>query len=271
MAGETPRRGRRPRRRARAGARDRGRDRVDRESRRLSRAPTGGGRARRVADRALRRDRRRAASRLGDVDDAAGLAGDRDDRRRRRLAPGDFRATVRAAVPVAHSRRGRGAPVRACVFPRAPAFPHAQAPRRPDPDRALFERRVEIVADIGYDGRIAAAEWGSVIPPMLPLLREGRAGRRAHRAGSSALDALLASRGYVGDRPRRERAARRDDARGRRATDEQRCASRGAPLPVALAALMLAPLPALAADVPFLTGRVVDNAEILTPATRASG
>ena len=63
---------------------------------------------------------------------------------------------------------------------------------------ARFERRVEVVADIGYDGRIAAAEWGSVIPPMLAPLREGRADD-ALVAGLDALDALLASRGFVGD------------------------------------------------------------------------
>ena len=63
---------------------------------------------------------------------------------------------------------------------------------------ARFEHRVEVVADIGYDGRIAAAEWGSVIPPMLPLLREGRADD-ALVAALDALDALLASRGFAGD------------------------------------------------------------------------
>lgn len=63
---------------------------------------------------------------------------------------------------------------------------------------ARFEHRVEVVADIGYDGRIAAAEWGSVIPPMLPHLKDGRADD-ALVAGLDALDALLASRGFAGD------------------------------------------------------------------------
>jgi uncharacterized membrane protein len=63
---------------------------------------------------------------------------------------------------------------------------------------ARFEHRVEVVADIGYDGRIAAAEWGSVIPPMLAPLREGRADD-ALVAGLDALDALLGARGFVGD------------------------------------------------------------------------
>ena len=63
---------------------------------------------------------------------------------------------------------------------------------------ARFEHRVELVADIGHDGRVAPAEWGSVIPPMVPLLQQGRA-EDALVAGLDALDALLASRGYAGD------------------------------------------------------------------------
>ena len=62
---------------------------------------------------------------------------------------------------------------------------------------ARFEHRVEVVADIGYEGRVAPAEWGSVIPPMVPWLREGRA-EDALIAGLDALDALLATRGFAG-------------------------------------------------------------------------
>ena len=62
---------------------------------------------------------------------------------------------------------------------------------------ARFEHRVELVADIGFDGRVAAVEWGGVIAPMAPLLREGRA-EDAIAAGLDALDALLASKGYAG-------------------------------------------------------------------------
>jgi uncharacterized membrane protein len=62
---------------------------------------------------------------------------------------------------------------------------------------ARFEHRVELIADIGFDGRVAASEWGSVIPPMVPFLREGRADD-ALIAGLDALDALLASRGFAG-------------------------------------------------------------------------
>lgn len=62
---------------------------------------------------------------------------------------------------------------------------------------ARFEHRVELVADIGFDGRVAADEWGSVIAPMVPLLREGRA-EDALLAGLDALDALLASKDFAG-------------------------------------------------------------------------
>lgn len=61
-----------------------------------------------------------------------------------------------------------------------------------------FEHRVEVIADIGFDGRVAAAEWGSVIPPMVPLLREGRP-HDALLAGLDALDGLLQQRGFAGD------------------------------------------------------------------------
>jgi len=63
---------------------------------------------------------------------------------------------------------------------------------------ARFEHRVELVADIGFDGRVAAGEWGSVIAPMVPLLREHRADD-AIAAGLDALDALLASKGFSGN------------------------------------------------------------------------
>lgn len=63
---------------------------------------------------------------------------------------------------------------------------------------AKFEHRVEVIADIGYDGRIAASEWESVIPPMVPLLRGDRP-HEALLAGLEALDRLLASRGFSGD------------------------------------------------------------------------
>ena len=116
------------------------------------------------------------------------------------------------------------------------------------------------MADIGFDGRIAAAEWGSVIPPMVPLLREGRADD-ALIAGLDALDALLTARGFAGDGARVQRAPRCDDARGR-GRPVSTLASRARL--AALVALAAASCVALAADVPYLTGRVVDNANVLS-------
>jgi putative membrane protein len=79
-----------------------------------------------------------------------------------------------------------------------------------------FERRVEIVADIGFDGRIGEPEWRSVIARMTPLLATG-AVAAALRQGLSRLDELLAAKGLRGaaaggnelaDRPIEERGAR---------------------------------------------------------------
>ncbi|MFO1284637.1 MAG: TPM domain-containing protein [Burkholderiales bacterium] len=62
---------------------------------------------------------------------------------------------------------------------------------------ARFEHRVELVADIGFDGRVGSHEWQTVIPPMIGPLSEGRVDE-AFAAGLAALDALLASRGFAG-------------------------------------------------------------------------
>ena len=62
---------------------------------------------------------------------------------------------------------------------------------------SLFERRVEIVADTGFGGRIAEAEWKAVIARMTPHLRN----RRPFDALSEALtavEALLAAKGFAG-------------------------------------------------------------------------
>jgi uncharacterized membrane protein YgcG len=124
---------------------------------------------------------------------------------------------------------------------------------------ARFEHRVEVVADVGYEGR-SPRRVGQHHPADAAAAARGpgrrRAGRGARRARRAALVARLRRR-----RTRAQRASRRDDARGR-----------GRPMiaivrpfrVVALAALLLAPLAALAADVPYLTGRVVDNANILS-------
>jgi putative membrane protein len=61
-----------------------------------------------------------------------------------------------------------------------------------------FERRVVVLPDAFYRGRIAAAEWEAVVDRMTPLLRQGRAAD-AFTAGLSALEGLLAGKGIVAD------------------------------------------------------------------------
>ncbi|MEO8739893.1 MAG: TPM domain-containing protein [Casimicrobiaceae bacterium] len=78
-----------------------------------------------------------------------------------------------------------------------------------------YERRVEIVADIGFDGRIGESEWRSVIARMTPLLAAD-ATAKALQAGLARLDELLAAKGVHGvpaggnelaNRPIQERGA----------------------------------------------------------------
>jgi putative membrane protein len=63
---------------------------------------------------------------------------------------------------------------------------------------SLFERRVEIVADSGFTGRVSAAEWTDVIARMTPHLR-GRRPVEAVKEALAAIDALLAAKGFRGD------------------------------------------------------------------------
>lgn len=60
---------------------------------------------------------------------------------------------------------------------------------------ARFERKVELVADCGFRGRIAPAEWGAVIDATTTGLSRGE-GARAVLAGLDRLEALLIERGY---------------------------------------------------------------------------
>jgi putative membrane protein len=62
---------------------------------------------------------------------------------------------------------------------------------------SLFERRVEIVADTGFDGRVADADWHSVIGRMTPHLRNGRP-FEALRDALTAIESLLASKRFAG-------------------------------------------------------------------------
>ena len=72
------------------------------------------------------------------------------------------------------------------------------APRQ---DRALFERRVVVVPDVAWRGRVSTAEWGAVVERMTPLLAGDRI-VEAFGAGFDAIGALLASKGASGGRAR---------------------------------------------------------------------
>jgi putative membrane protein len=61
---------------------------------------------------------------------------------------------------------------------------------------SLFERRIEILADTGFNGRIGEPDWHGVVARMTPLLEHGKAAE-ALREGLSALEALLADRGFA--------------------------------------------------------------------------
>lgn len=61
---------------------------------------------------------------------------------------------------------------------------------------SLFERRVEIIADTGFAGRVADADWQAVIARMTPHLRNRRP-FEALRASIAAVEELLAARGYT--------------------------------------------------------------------------
>jgi putative membrane protein len=61
---------------------------------------------------------------------------------------------------------------------------------------SLFERRVVVVPDVGFRGRVDAAEWGAVVERMTPALASGRTGE-AVEAGLAALEELLARKGFA--------------------------------------------------------------------------
>jgi len=64
---------------------------------------------------------------------------------------------------------------------------------------ARFERRVELVADHGHDGRIAADEWRTVVDAATAGLARGD-GAAALLAALDRLEALLASHGFAASR-----------------------------------------------------------------------
>ena len=62
---------------------------------------------------------------------------------------------------------------------------------------SLFERKVVILADEGFDGRIDAPDWGAVTRRITLLLRH-RTTAIALRAGLDAMEAMLLERGFAG-------------------------------------------------------------------------
>jgi len=62
---------------------------------------------------------------------------------------------------------------------------------------SLFERKVVILADEGFDGRIDAPDWGALTRRITLLLRH-RTTAIALRAGLEAMEAMLLERGFYG-------------------------------------------------------------------------
>jgi putative membrane protein len=60
---------------------------------------------------------------------------------------------------------------------------------------SLFERKIEIVPDTGFQDRVSAADWHSVIARMSPKLR-GRRPADALQEGLDAVEALLHAKGF---------------------------------------------------------------------------
>ena len=58
-----------------------------------------------------------------------------------------------------------------------------------------FERRIDILPDIGLHARVTEAEWDSVIARMAPRLREARP-FHALQDGLNAIESLLVSKGF---------------------------------------------------------------------------
>ena len=68
---------------------------------------------------------------------------------------------------------------------------------------SAFERRVEILADIGLDGRVAEGEWPTVVDAMTPSLA-GANPADAFTRGLGRLEASLAEKGVHGHGGRNE-------------------------------------------------------------------
>jgi putative membrane protein len=61
---------------------------------------------------------------------------------------------------------------------------------------SVFERRVELLADVGFHGRVDEHEWRTVIDAMTPLLAAARPAEALTR-GLECVEALLSAKGFV--------------------------------------------------------------------------
>src|SRR5438552_1495559 len=61
----------------------------------------------------------------------------------------------------------------------------------------MFERKVEILPDVGLYGKVASEDWERVVAAMAPLLRHGRFADALH-AGLAMLGKVLAAKGFAG-------------------------------------------------------------------------
>lgn len=79
---------------------------------------------------------------------------------------------------------------------------------------SLFERRVELLADTGFNGRIGAAEWARVVARMTPHLADARPAA-ALLEGLAGVDELLARAGFrAGERDSNELSDRTIESTG---------------------------------------------------------
>jgi putative membrane protein len=61
-----------------------------------------------------------------------------------------------------------------------------------------FERKIEILPDVGLYGRVGADDWNRVIAAMAPLLRDRRFADALH-AGVALTGQILAAKGFAGN------------------------------------------------------------------------
>jgi len=68
---------------------------------------------------------------------------------------------------------------------------------------SVFERRVELLADVGFHGRVEEHEWRTVIDAMTPSLATAKPAEALTR-GLERVEALLSAKGFVGTGRRNE-------------------------------------------------------------------